>query len=194
MNKPSYILEFDQQSAERAGGSSFDGGAHIGLIVEAKFKTANSGASGIELTIESESGNKFNYLTMYYKKKDGTQIKSGANCINALMYFTGIKGITAKQEGNVYICPELIGKRVGVFLQKRLYSKHDMSDGFDFSIRAPFSPDTMQTVRESIKGSEANTISSWIDSYKDIDERGKSTANQPPLNGYPSDFDGDIGF
>lgn len=189
MNQPNYILSFDQTAAERAGGASFDGGAHSGKIAEAKYVTAKSGTKGIELKFVSDGGQEFNYLTMYYSKSDNTPVKSGVNCLNAIMYFSGIPGITARQQGNDYICPELIGKRIGLFLQKRLYTKNDGSDGFDFSIRAPFAPDSRHTVKEATNKLQPVAVASWIESYADVDERNKAgvTATSGG-NGMP-DFD-----
>lgn len=185
MNQSQYVVKFDQQSAERAGGASFDGGAHVGNIIEAKFVTARTGTKGVEITFESDSGQKFNYLSMYYQKSDGKSVKSGSNCINAIMFFLGLQGITAKQHGQDYICPELIGKRVGLFLQKRLYSKNDGSDGFDFTIRAPFAPDSGHTVKEAASGGQAVAVAKWSENYADIDERGANTT--PANNAMPDD-------
>ena len=187
MNQPSYVVTFDQQLAERAGGASFDGGAHVGTIIEAKFVTARSGTKGVELTFESESGQKFNYLSMYYQKSDGQPVKSGMNCLNAIMFFLKISGITARQSGQDYLCPELIGKRVGLFLQKRLYTKNDGSDGFDFSIRAPFHPDTKQTVKECTGNIPALSVEKWVESYSDNDERKQSVGGVAPANQFPDD-------
>ena len=90
----------------------------------------------IHIIITTDSGMKANFLTMYYQKADGSQIKSGTSCINAIMYFLGLQNLTAQPMGGDHFAPELAGKQVGLFLQKTLYTKNDGSDGYKFDMQA----------------------------------------------------------
>lgn len=172
---------FNQESAAKAGGGDFvqDGGAYVCTIDSAKFIKANSGSSGLELAITTDSGMKANFLTMYYQKADGSQIKSGTSCINAIMYFLGLQNLTAQPMGGDHFAPELAGKQVGLFLQKTLYTKNDGSDGYKFDIRAPFNPTNKLTAKEAMDNKPAQSIDNWVASYKDKDDRNQ----QPVQNG-----------
>lgn len=174
------VMSFDQQEAEKASGSDYllEGGAKLVTITKAQFVTAQTGTKGIEFSGETDDGLKVNYLTVYYQKHNNEPISGGRSVINAMMGFCGIKQITATQAGTEYFCREFEGKRLGLFLNKKLYSKVDGNDGFKFEIRVPFCPITNKTMREKANNQPAKTIALMESSYKDIDER-QSSSSQP---------------
>lgn len=187
------VMTFSQEEAEKASGSThlMDGGAHHITITQAKFVKANTGTKGIEFSGETDDGLKVNYLTVYYEKQNKEQITGGRSVINAIMGFCGIKQITATQNGDDYFAKEFEGKRVGLFLVKKLYTKNDQSDGFKFEIRVPFDPVTQKTMREKANNQPAKTIGLMSTSYKDQDER---SAGQQPSAPAIDTFDDDIPF
>lgn len=190
-----FAFTYNQESAAKAGGMDLNGGAYACTITAANYVTANTGSLGLELSVKADSGQEFNYLTMYYQKSQqngGEPIKSGTNCINAILYFLGLPGITSQQVGQGFVAPELIGKRIGLFLQKRLYTKSDGSDGYGFDIRAPFNPDTKHTAKEAMDNSAPQTIDGWVSSYADQDDRNQNQAQgHAPQNAFPDSGNGD---
>lgn len=64
-----------------------------------------------------------------------------------------------------------MGKKVGLFLQKVLYTKNDNSDGYKFEVRHVFQPGTRKTYAEHAENAPAETIAALELSMKDKDER-----------------------
>ena len=95
--------------------------------------------------------------------------------LNAIMGLTGIPHLSYAQavrdNENVNYVPELEGKKIGLFLQKKLYTKSDQSEGYSFEIKVPFNPIDGKTLRETLDNKPAQTIERMTDSYKDRDER-----------------------
>ena len=182
-------MQYNQEAGVKAGGSGLsEGGAHICVIEEAKYSAAQTGSHGIEFSLDV-GGLKAKYITLYYAKQDKTPINSGQNGLNAIMGILGLSGLSfvAKHgpEGQVNVIPELEGKTVGLFLQKRLYSKRDGSDSYGFDIRVPFDPQTKQTLREKVDGKQASAIDAMSASYADKDDRNSQSQPQSSPGGAP---------
>lgn len=171
-----FIL-FNEDSAKKSGGSDFlqEGGAYICTIESAIYTKAGTGSHGIEFSIKTSEGLKANYITAYYAKDNNEPINSGQSLLNALMGFIGAAGLsfsnTTLDGAQVSIVPELMGKTIGLFLQKKLYTKNDGSEGYKFDIRCPFDAKTRQTFKERIASKTAESIDRMASSYKDIDDR-----------------------
>lgn len=182
MNQP--FMTFDQALAEKsgAGGGIQEGGAYVCTIESAVYKKAGTGSHGVEFTIKTDEGLTGRYLTAYFAKADNTPIGSGQSLLNALMGFCNIQGLTwapTKIEGqDASHCPELKGKKVGLFLQKRLYTKDSGEEAYSFEIRCPFDAQTQQTFKEKAAGKNAEAIARMIASYKDKDDRSAPTMAQ----------------
>lgn len=176
MNQPQNILTYNEESGVKAGGGEYvsEGGPYVCKITEAKYVKAKTGSAGIEFSIVAKEGLKCNYLTVYYAKEDGTVITGGSSVINAFMGLLGLKGITSAKKSDAWHCPEFEGKTIGLFLSKRLYTKNQGGDGYEFSIRAPFNPMTSQTLKEAVANQPAQAIERWQASYVDRDERGRN--------------------
>ena len=184
-NAPTPIMIYSAEEGIKAGGGSFvsEGGAYIATITEAKYCKAKTGTSGIEFSIETSDGLKAQFITVYYAKADSTPVKSGNSILNAMMGLLNIPSITALQSGAEYICPELTGKVIGLFLQKVLYTKNDMSEGYKFDIRVPYAHLTSCTLKEAMSNSAPKTIENMSNSYKDKDDR-KAAGSAPQDQGY----------
>lgn len=183
------IMTYDQESAAKAGGGEYlsDGGPCVCTITEAKYIKANTGSDGIEFSVETVNGLKGNFVKVYYAKQNGQQkepIKSGHSLLNAIMGILRIQSLTAQRgANNEYFCPELVGKKIGLFLQKVLYSKTQGGDGYKFEIAVPFNPVDRKTMREILDGKPAQTIDRMHAAYKDKDER-NPVGGQPGNSGY----------
>ena len=175
-----FAVPFNQESAMKAGGSDSlqEGGAYAVTIVSAKYISAKTGSQGMEFEVVTDSGQKAKFITIYYKKADGSVINGGYSTLCGIMFFLGLQGLSMQNAGADSFAPELADAKVGMFLQKVLYTKNDGGEGYKFDIRAPFNPDGFHTVKEASDKSEAKTIGNWSASYKDKDDR-KPVAQQP---------------
>jgi hypothetical protein len=183
------VMVFNQDQANKASGSEAlsSGGAYSVNITQAVYGASSAkGTKYIEFSGVCSNGEKVNYLKLYYQKADvntpqgviaGGIVSGGNNAIQAIMCICNIQQITATPGkdaagGQVYFAPEFNNKLVGLFLQKRLYTKNDGSDGYSFEIKLPFYPDTNATVKERMNNSPIQTVQRIAESYADIDERG----------------------
>jgi len=192
---------YDQDAAMKAGGTSKESGAYVGHIKSADYKRARSGSAGVELCFETKDGSEFNYLTMWYQKQDGTEIRGGSSMISAIMGLTSVQQLSEKQIGvdqqtqqPLYSAPELVGKDIGLVLQKSWYTKNDGSDGYKFEIRLPFNPQTKQTLKEQINNAPAEMVSRTLATLSDKDEREKQPSQQPAPGGFDNWEDDVPGF
>jgi len=186
------IMNYNPEQAVKASGSEYlsQGGAVVIKITRALYgSSTQKGTKYIEFSGVSASGEKIGYLKCYYQKKDvndqpGDIVTGGWNTIQAMMGICGIRSITAAQDGQEWICQEFNEKLVGLFLQKKLYTKSDGKDGYSFDIKLPYEVVTGKTLRETANNSQASTVSTMQKSYADIDERN----SQPQQNGFDGVF------
>jgi len=179
------FMTFEKDAALKAGGGDFvtETGCYVGAIT-AKAITARSGALGVEFSMKTDEGLTANYINIYFQKSDGTQIKGGYNLLQGLMGIFKLSNLnqpTPDANGDYYIT-EFHGKRACFALQKRVYTKNDGSDGFDFQLRAVGDADTLKTFKELATGSEAKKIPGLDESMKDIDERSEAQQSAPTSN------------
>jgi len=177
-----FAVPFNQEAAMKAGGGDFvnEGGAYPVTITSAKYVVSkNKGTQGMEFEIKTDAGQTAKYITIYYKKADGTIVNSGYSALCGMMFFLGLQGLTVQNSGDDSFAPELANAKVGMFLQKVLYSKNGGGEGYKFELRAPYKGDTMHTVKEAQEKLAPSTIQNWINSYQDKDER---TAQAAPAH------------
>lgn len=179
MNQPISFV-WDQNATELAkkagatGGIS-ETGAYEGVITSAVYVFGKDGSQsqGLELSIDC-NGAKANYLRINYLGKDGTQT-FGMGLISAILWSAQVRQAQAQQvqsaDGPEWQCPALVGKKVGLMLQKVLYTKNDGSDGYKFEVRHVFQPGTRKTYAEHADNKPAETIDALELSMKDKDER-----------------------
>ena len=188
-----FAVPFNSEAAMKAGGGDYlqEGGAYPLVITSAKYVNAKTGSRGMEFEIKTDAGQTAKFITIYFQKADGSTIGGGYSTLCGIMYFLGLQGLTMQQAGADSFAPELAGKRVGMFLQKVLYTKGDGGEGYKFEIRAPFNPDGLHTVKEASDKSEAKTINNWSASYKDKDDRKapQQPANTGGFGGHSNSFD-----
>lgn len=162
------------KKAGAAGGIS-ETGPYEGVITSAIYTFGRDGSQSqaLELSFDSNGG-KANYLRINFIGKDGQQT-FGMGLVYALMWVAQVKGLQAAEaqgeQGPEWHCPALIGKRVGLFLQKVLYTKNDGADGYRFEIRNIFQPGTKRTYAEYSENAAAEAIATLEATMKDRDER-----------------------
>lgn len=200
------MFTYNQEQAVKAGQSSFinETGAYAGKITLAKWTKSQNNAQSLELSFESNEGEKADYLSIYYIGKNGEPIAHGQNMIQAIMGCVGVKQLTKATYNNSEIAPELTDKRIGLMLQKVLRLKQDGSETHSFNIICPFSATSRKTLTEHLGNKPADRIEWLIANTKDKDERAKSNRQadysaqnqfyadheRPPQDG----FDDDIPF
>jgi hypothetical protein len=194
---------YDQQSGESAGAAAYisETGKYTGKLLQAEYViSSNKGTKGIEFSFEAANGEKGNYLTAWYEKSDGSQIKMGIDMINAIMGCTKTQSLSmvsvAGQNGAINVAPELKDKPLGLVLQKTLKTKQDGTDTYSFDIRIPFIAQTGKTLKEQMSGKDAQLVDRMVSTLKDKDERtgrGQHQAqggyHQPTQEEMPEDFD-----
>jgi hypothetical protein len=183
-----FAVPFNQDAALKAGGSDFlqEGGAHTVTITSAKYISAKTGSQGMEFEIKTDSGQSAKFITIYYKKADGSIINGGYSTLCGIMFFLGLQGLSMQNVGADSFAPELAGQKVGLFLQKVLYTKNGGGEGYKFDIRAPYKFDSLHTVREAQDNKPATAIQNWINSYQDKDERQAGGAQASHSNSFES--------
>lgn len=164
------VFQYNEQQAAEADAGG--GGDYItescvvrGFIEQAKWVEANSGAKGLELTFESAEGQKANYLTLYYQKKDGSPNEVGNNQIQSLMGVTGAKSLSQAPSANGLIAPELTRKPVQVALERENYIKNNGDEGFRFQIKCFMSAKSGLTIYEHQNGKQAESAAYWADRF-----------------------------
>ncbi|MDG6880980.1 Uncharacterised protein [Phocoenobacter uteri] len=176
---------YNQEQAVKAGNSNFisETGAYKCTILEAKYTKSTSGALALEFSVETDDEMKGNYISVFYQAKNGETLQGGHNMIQAIMGCTRVKQLSRVLKDGKDIAPELTGKKVGLFLQKRLYTKGDGSDGYQFQIVCPFGYETGKTLAEYIENRPAERIDYLIAHTADKDDRNRQ-APQPQQNPY----------
>lgn len=178
---------YNQDSAMKAGGAVRESGAYVGSITLAQYgASAQKGTKFLELTFTADDGTEFKFLTLYYEKADGTEVKGGSSMISAIMGLSKVGQLSEQvvPVAGVTVAPELEGKRIGMVLQKVLYTKNDGTDGFKFEIRFPFSAQTRQTLKEGINNESPTMVDRVVDTLKDKDERQGAGSTQPPAQSF----------
>lgn len=199
MTAPQVVMSYNQELAAKAGGGEYlsQGGAYTVEITEAKYVTARTGSSGLEFSVKTDDGLKGNYISVYYSKapavkgQAGEPITGGASILQAMMGVLRIERMTAVKSGDNWVCPEFTGKKIGLFLQKKLTSKADGTDSYGFEIKVPFNQADKKTMREILSNSPAQTIDRMAANYKDQDERkaASGSTDQAQPSGFGGGYD-----
>lgn len=156
--------DYDEKAATKADDAASriaEAGPYIGKFTKAFAIEAQSGAQGITFEFDSP-GNGTIEFSLYTISKDGAPI-FGANMVNAIMFLLGVKklvsetgmverydadvGKRVEEDGEVF--PALVGKPVGIVLQKELYTKSNGArDGIRFGLYGLFQPETKLMMSE----------------------------------------------
>lgn len=199
-------------NAEQAAAADSGGGDYItescvvrGFIEQAKWVEAQTGAKGIELTFESETGQKANYLTLYHQKRDGSQNEVGHQQIQSMMGVTGAQSLSQQPGKDGLIAPELTRKPVRLALERENYIKNNGDEGFRFQIKCFMSAKSGLTIAEYQAGKQAESAEYWASRFAE-NPKGKPAKQQqpapqyqaPPMQSAPAgqsdDFDDSIPF
>lgn len=202
------LFTYNQEQASTVGASQYiskSGGYDVKAVraVVTKSQTAGSQAEFLEMDLETREGQKCNYVSICFKKGDGTQLDFGNNLIQAVMGCAGIQHLTVDAQGN---CMELIGKPFKAILQRVNFTKSSGEDGYKFDLKLPATL-SGQTIQEKLASKAPQAFDSYASSVEDKDERKAVNTNShngsapqmtpayAPQQQAPSmDYDDDIPF
>lgn len=203
MSAPSFNLDTNSavEGSELTSNRIEKSGAYTGTIKDAFYAESLRRAKYIELSMEMDDGKKADYLQIYFEGADG-KILFGRKQIDALQAVLRLKTMNPKQtntpEGQRWTYPDLIGKRIGVLLQKEFYFNSKNEEKYKFNILAPFNAETRQTAKEMIEKSLAETVNRIAATLIDKPAKGQKALSsndfyQQSANAM-TDFDDDVGF
>lgn len=130
----SLVLDTNEaRKADAQGGAIREAGKYIGTITRAEKLLSKNNVEGFGLSFKSDDGLSANYLDIYTLKPNGEKLR-GLGFVQAILCCTRTKeakegainferydkdaGGLVKATANGY--PDLIGKRIGLLLQKEL--------------------------------------------------------------------------
>lgn len=194
-----------------------DSGKYVGTITRAEKLLSRNNVEGLGLSIKTDDGRTASYLDVYtVRLSDGERLR-GYHLVQALLACLKLRDV---EEGSIEAdkwdaaartqvrtnlpgYPALMGKRIGVFLQRELSINQNTGDDADRLILiGVFDPTTNLTASEILGG---KTEPKRIHDYEQMLERtpvldrrkGRSNGHAPAPSGAPSasvPFDDDIPF
>ena len=201
------------KNAESIGKYIRETGKYTGKFTRAELMISEKkGSRGIEFDFLSDEGKE---CTLQIWTHSGTgDAYSGINMVNAIMTCLSLRGIQPKQmpvdkydydakqkvRVNVQAFPDLMGKHIGLLLQKEI-SEYNGKDKVKMLIFAAFHPQSGKTASEIIdKVGQPMAVDKLLSGLRDKDSRGKGGARQPSnatnysQNHASADFDDDLPF
>lgn len=194
-----------------------DSGKYIGTITRAEKLLSRNNVEGLGLSIKTVDGRTASYLDVYtVRLSDGEKLR-GYHLVQALLACLKLRDVEegaieadkwdasarAQVRTKMLGYPALMGKRIGMFLQRELSTNQNTGDDSDRLILiGVFDPQTNLTASEILGG---KTEPKRIHDYEQMLERtpildrrkGRNTPRVPaPTTGAGSDapFDDDIPF
>lgn len=175
-------------------------GAYIGTFLRAEATTSQAGTEGIVFEFDGGSAGKTEF-TLWTRKEDGSTA-FGMNFVQALMLMFGLRNLRSvagkvmrwdedangrvEQDGEVF--PDLVGKRIGVVLQKELTTKRSGGDSYRMNLYGVFHHESKLTASEIRERKvQPAKLDKLLKSLKDKDNR-KASAEpaQPSMAPAPS--------
>lgn len=191
---------YDEESAVKADAAASrinEQGAYIGTFTKVEATTAQSGTRGIAFTFEQKGGGNASF-TLWTRKETGEPV-FGKSFVDAMLFLLSMKTLKAsvgtvekwedtekgreKVEADGLVYPDLVGKLIGIVLEKELTSKKNGSDSFRFNLAGLFQADTklmMSEIKE--RKSQPQKLERLLKGLKVKDSR-KAATNEP---GQPS--------
>ena len=203
------------KAADNIASGINEAGKYIGTITRAESLKSTRGTEGLGLSFKTEAGQTADYLDIYTRKADGTELM-GAKAVNAILACLKLRSAKlgtiqcdkwdseTKQRVKVTVqgYPDLMGKRIGLLLQKELGTHNDTGkDTEKMVIFGVFSADTELTASEILDGKMnperlPNMLQALM-SRPVRDNRKRASGHAPaaaPAAGGFADMDDDIPF
>lgn len=200
---PEYKLNPENARTVATGAWLTQTGKYIGKITGAEYLKSSSGANGIQLSFESNTGLKTNFLNLWLENGKGESLY-GRKVLDALMTCLKLRGIKAqhgivkrddgKQE-EATIFPDFIGKSIGFLLEREEYVNNAGALKARMVIVAPFDAHDERIAIEILDNKPAGTLPKLVAQLKDRPAKNRPlTGTAPPATGGIADLDDDIPF
>jgi hypothetical protein len=214
-------LKLNTESAKQAdniASSIRESGKYVGVITRAERLSSTQGTEGLGLSFRASDGSTADYLDIYTTKSNGEALM-GAKTVNALLACLKLREVKdgrircekwnkeerKRETVEVDGYPDMMGKRIGLLLQKELGTHHKTGEDTEkMTIFSVFSADTELTASEILDGkTNPERLPKMVDALaarpvrdnRDKDRRpaaSKPTASRP-ATGF-DDMDDDIPF
>ncbi len=162
-------LKLNTESAKQAdsiASSIREPGKYIGIITRAEKLRSAKGTAGLGLSFKSGDGATADYLDIYTTKDNGDAL-AGAKTVNALLACLKLREVSEgqitcekwskatnkREKVTVGGYPDMMGKRIGLLLQKELgTNSQNGSDTTKMVVFGVFSAETELTASEILEG------------------------------------------
>lgn len=151
----SYTLDAEQARAAGVSNRITETGKYVGKFTRAEEVVSRSKTEGVEFTFESNDGRTADFLTCWTYNEAGDALY-GLKVLNAVLTCLRVKQITPSKmqiqgrdgvrQANGF--PDLMGKPIGLLLQREDYIKTDGLATFKFNIALPFEASSELTAGE----------------------------------------------
>lgn len=158
------MLKLDPKSASSADNIASnirDTGKYIGVFTRAEKLLSKNGTQGIGLSFKSDDGQTADYLDLYIINAAGEELPS-LKTVNALMACFGLreaeegnvsfekwsKSANAREKVSAVGYPDFMNKKIGLLLQKEIYSDQTGEDRDRINIFAVFNASNELTASE----------------------------------------------
>ncbi|MCX8017691.1 MAG: hypothetical protein N2690_07325 [Rhodocyclaceae bacterium] len=197
---PSYTTSYERLAAADAGPNRTieASGAYIGSLTYARAVQSSKGAWGVELGFVTDAGLSPRYpLTLWTLSPEGKRY-FGHDLLDALLVCAGFAQGAQLRPGKVRYprwdeqagCevlataegyPELAGRRVGLLLQRELYTTKAGKEGSRLSIVGVFDAQTQQTASEKQAGLPPKLLMERLARLQDKDSRSAAALPEPAV-------------
>lgn len=194
---PSYTYDDTHAAAADtpSGGKFIDeSGAYTGAITYARAVQSSKGGWGVEIGFVADDGRKPKYApTLWTLSADGKR-HFGHDILDCILICAGMKPGAAMKPGTVKYevwdydlraevekespgYPAIAGKRIGLLLQKEIYTTKKGTEGTRIAIIGAFDPETRQAASEKVAGLQAAVTAKRLETLKDKDSRSSASAD-----------------
>lgn len=189
-------------------------GKYVGVITRAEKLVSKQGTKGVGLSFRADDGSTASYLDIYTEKANGEELW-GASIVQSILCCTRVKNadegqITferwSKEDRDMVECkatgyPSLMGKRIGLILQKELQSHYETgADVERVNIVRVFEAATGLTSSEILDGkTKPEKVEAFMKGLQPVRDSRKKQEKVVPLSQQQAtntagDFDDDIPF
>jgi hypothetical protein len=189
------------KAADNIASGISETGKYVGTITRAEKLTASTGTEGLGLSFKADNGQTADYLDIYHTKGSGEAIH-GAKTVNAILCCTKTSEAAdgrikaekwnadkgAREMVDLPGYPALMGKRIGLLLQKTLETTNKGKNVERMQIFAVFNADTELTASEMYaKKNNPERLASMLDALmaKPVRDNRK---NKSPAAGSGNDY------
>lgn len=188
---PTYGYDATHAAAADSGGQGKfldESGAYVGTLTYARAVQSSKGGWGVELGFEADDGRKTKYpMTLWTLGPDGSRY-FGHDILDTVLICAGMKPAMALKPGKVKYTvydfdlradvekesdgyPGLTGKRIGLLIQRELYTTKAGKDASRHSIYGAFDAETRQAASEKLESKPAAITDKRLATLKDKDSR-----------------------